>query len=102
METAEKETAGCEFIISCYGRDFSGSPALRKPVTVKVCVTQPGEAIISLDVVCQYNTGGHGQRCKASHPNIDKVGDGVSCPYSADIPYAFDKKIDLPRQGFVK
>lgn len=98
----EEKTAGHEFTISCYGRGFDGSPVLQKPVTVKVCVTQSGKMTISLNVVCQHNTGGHGQRCKASHPNVDKVGDGVSCIYSVDIPFAFDKRINLPQWKFVE
>lgn len=41
--------------------------------------------MISSIVKCKYNTGGHGQRCKASHPDTDKVGEGIICPYSFDI-----------------
>lgn len=53
----------------------------------------PGTDTISSHVKCPYNTGGHGQRCKASHPEVDKVGDGVLCPYALDIPYYADGKI---------
>lgn len=80
------------FPIQCLGRNGSRKAVLSEPVAVKVHITQScgDEENISLDVECPYNTGGHGQRCKASHPDTDKVGKGVGCPYSVDIPYAFD------------
>lgn len=85
------------FLILCYGRDFTGNNVLSLPVRAKVKVSQPygNETDILLSVQCEFNTGGHGQRCKASHPGLDKVGDGVLCPYAIDIPYAMDniKKI---------
>lgn len=80
------------FTILCYGRDFNGSPVLNEPVTADVIVSQSVEYAISLDVKCMYNTGGHRQRCKASHPEVDKIDEGI-CPYAIDIPYALDKKI---------
>lgn len=82
------------FPIKCRGRNALGEEVLPKPVSAKVKVYQsPGdEKNISLSVDCVHNTGGHGQRCKASHPGKDKVGEGVGCPYSADIPYALEKR----------
>ena len=82
------------FPIQCHGRDASRKEVLLEPVAVKVRVSQHhgDEKNISLDVECPHNTGGHGQRCKASHPNTDKVGEGVGCPYSVDIPYAIDAR----------
>lgn len=82
------------FPIQCRGYDKAREEVLQKPVSAKVKVYQPpgDEKNISLSVDCVHNTGGHGQRCKASHLDKDKVGKGVGCPYSVDIPYVFDKK----------
>lgn len=80
------------FSIQCLGRNTNGNTVFKQPIAVKVLVQQGcgDEKNISLSVECPYNTGGHGQRCKASHPHTDKVGNGVFCPYSVDIPYATD------------
>jgi len=82
------------FPIRCFGRDINGKPVLEKPVKFKLNIHQsPGNVEdISISAEnCRYNTGSHGQRCRASHPpGVDKVGDGVICPYSLDIPYATD------------
>jgi hypothetical protein len=81
------------FPIQCFGRNSEGEKVFRLPVQVEVKVSQSSgnETDIFVSVnKCQYNTGGHGQRCKASHPEIDKVGEGVLCPYAIDIPYATD------------
>ena len=82
------------FLIKCKGRDAEKKEVLTKSVGVKVKIDQANgdEKNISLSVKCKYNTGGHGQRCKASHPYVDKVGEGIICPYSVDIPYAFDNR----------
>ena len=87
----------CHFPIQCRGRDAEGREVLAEPVSVDVLVYQsPGvETSISLSPTCQYRTGGHGQRCKASHPTVDKVGEGVTCPYSADLPYALETHSDI-------
>ena len=76
------------FPIQCRGRDEQGKEVLKEPIDVKVKIYKsPGISMICSDVSsCQYNTGGHGQRCKASHPDKDKVGDGVNCPYAVDLP----------------
>lgn len=82
------------FPIKCRGRDASGNEVLDDPIEVKVSIHQRfgnGEDISS-DVECPYNTGGHGQRCKASHPDADKISSGIYCPYSFDIPHAFEIK----------
>jgi len=89
------------FTIPCYGRDFDGNPVLREPVMADVIVSQSTEHSISLNVKCVYNTGGHGQRCKASHPEVDKISEGVNCPYSADVPYALDRKKIIVRGNMV-
>ena len=79
------------FPIRCKGRDENGNDVLEKAVNVVILVRKsPSSDTISTEVRCPYNTGGHGQRCKASHPRSDKVGDGVGCPYSLDIPYALE------------
>ena len=79
--------------VECKGRNKTGDEVLATPVSVKVEVYKSrGSNLILSDVECPYNTGGHGQRCKASHPEVDKVGEGVGCPYSFDIPYAIEIK----------
>ena len=81
------------FPIECKGRNELGDEVLDTPVNVKINIhKRPGSNTISSDVECPYNAGGHGQRCKASHPETYKVGEGVRCPYSFDIPYAFEVK----------
>ncbi len=82
------------FKIGCKGRDKDGNKPLSEPVSVEVKVYQMfGTDLLSSGVKCQYNTGSHGQRCRASHPEgVDKVGTGVNCPYSFDIPYAPRRK----------
>jgi len=82
--------------IECKGRNEIGDEALDAPVKVLVEVykSQASNTISSI-VRCLYNTGGHGQRCKASHPDVDKIGEGVGCPYSFDLPYALEKKLNF-------
>ncbi len=81
------------FPIQCIGRDKSGKEVLSEAVDVEVRIyKRPDSNMISSSVKCPYNTGGSGQRCKASHPEVDKVGDGINCPYSFDIPYALDNR----------
>ena len=80
------------FPIQCKGRNSKGLEVLQEPVNVEVKIYKsPGSNIISNIVRCFYNTGSHGERCKASHPTVDKVGEGIICPYSFDIPYALEK-----------
>ena len=78
--------------IQCRGRDRKGNEVLETPVEAEVKIYNSGSNTISSDVECPYNTGGHGQRCKASHPDVDKKWGGIGCPYSFDIPYAFEKR----------
>ncbi len=79
--------------VPCKGRDAAGQEVLAEPVLAEVSVShRTGSSIISLDVRCPHNTGSHGQRCKASHPGKDKVGDGVACCYACDLPYALENK----------
>jgi len=79
--------------VECKGRNEAGDEVLATPVSVEVEISRrPGSNMISSNVNCPYNTGGHGQRCRASHPKTDKVGEGVGCPYSFDIPYALETK----------
>ena len=79
--------------IECKGRNEAGDEVLDAPVDVEVEIHKRlGSDIISSNVECPYNVGGHGQRCKASHPEVYKVGEGVACPYSLDIPYALEIK----------
>jgi len=79
--------------VECKGRNEVGDEVLATPVSVTIEVYQSrGSYIISSIVQCPYNTGGHGQRCNASHPGVDKVGEGVGCPYSFDLPHALETK----------
>lgn len=78
------------FSVLCKGRGPKAREVLEKAVQVEVSVSQLGDSTIDLSVKCPYNTGGHGQRCKASHPDCDKKGRGVPCAYSIDVPYALD------------
>ena len=81
------------YSIVCKGRNDVGDEDLDYPINAEVEIhKRPGSNIISSNVECPYNIGGHGQRCKASHPDIYKVGEGVGCPYSFDIPYALETK----------
>jgi hypothetical protein len=80
------------FPIKCGGRNKKGSEVLTEPIEVSIKVYKsPNSNDLSSIIDCPYNTGGHGQRCKASHPKgVDKIGEGVICPYSFDIPYALE------------
>jgi hypothetical protein len=93
MTVEIKEHDMSRFSLKCYGRKLDGSTALSVPVSLTVKVSPSGPYGLSLNVDCRYNTGSHGQRCKASHPDVEKSGDGVVCPYAADLPYALDKKM---------
>lgn len=79
------------FPVECMGRDSNGNEVLAIPERVKVLIAKsPCSNTISSTVECPYNTGAHGQRCRASHPGQDKVLNGVICPYSFDIPYCLE------------
>ena len=73
--------------IECRGRGPRGENVLRVPIHVVVGLFKPyprHPEEIEAKPTCPYLTGGHGQRCKASHPNQDKVGDGVFCIFRFD------------------
>ncbi len=80
------------FRVQCKGRDADRNEVLERAISVLLAIRRLGDGkTISISVnECPYNTGSHGHRCKASHPGQDKVGRGVSCPYSLDLPYAMD------------
>ena len=89
------------FPVQCKGRDIAGEEVLETPVdvTVKIYQNAGDTKSISSMVDCPFLTGGHDQRCKASHPSQDKlwegdVVEGVTCPYSFDIPYALESKTE--------
>ncbi len=67
--------------------DSEGNEILSTPERCELEIYQsPDSEMISSHILdCKYNTGGHGDRCKASHPEVDKIGNGVGCPYSFDI-----------------
>lgn len=75
-------------VIQCGGRNAEGQAVLEESISVTVELNKIGGMISVGPMDCPFNTGGHGQRCKASHPNQDKVGAGVGCPFSYDYPYA--------------
>jgi hypothetical protein len=76
------------FSIDCFGVDAAGKDVLEEPLLsliMQVSKRQDSD-LVCVDLLdCPYNTGGHGQRCKASHPEVDKLGEGVSCPFSMDF-----------------
>jgi len=77
--------------IMCEGRGFLGEEILVTPISVVVeLYTRDHRNIQVSPRNCPHNTGGHGQRCKAAHPEQDKVGEGIECPYSFDYPYALE------------
>ena len=86
-----------KFQFGCRGRNSNWNEVLDKPVNVelKVCLN-PGHTIytISSSVDCPYATGRIYRKCKASHPNKDKPGDAVFCPYSVDT-LPVNKLIDI-------
>lgn len=86
------------FKLMCLGRTLTGQSVLDEPVEVEVRIYRsPNSKECCCNVECPYNTGGHGQRCKASHPWTGKVGEGVLCPFVFDYPYALkDAKWEMP------
>ena len=85
-------TSEMRVVIMCRGRNSMRQEVLAEPVGAVVTVTCYDKKNISLAIKCPHNTGGHGDRCKASHPpGVDKVGDGVACPYAAYIPGGIDQ-----------
>lgn len=84
-------------VVACRGVGFSGDPVLETPVEARVTFVRRDppllrQTVISTTVNCPFNTGGHGDRCKAAHPEKDKVGDGIGCPFSFDYPYAREQR----------
>ena len=74
--------------VKCHGRGDRGQDVLPEPIDVTVQLSMPSASgpISVAPTDCPYNTGGHGQRCKASHPHQDKVGQGIACTFSFDFP----------------
>ncbi len=81
--------------IDCCGNGPKGMGILDEPMSVEILATQdPSGDIVVRPVNCPFNTGGHGQRCKASHQNRDKDDSGdIHCPYSFDFSLA-KKNVD--------
>lgn len=84
--------------IMCNGRGPNGEGVLEKPINVVIELSRPYlRKPNDIEVVpkdCPFLTGGHCQRCKASHPDKDKVGTGVLCPYSFNWPYVLENNLD--------
>ena len=88
---------GREYPIKCKGFDAFGKPAFSKPIDVVIGMHKShGSDGISVSPKCPYNVGGHGQRCKASHPDIDKLGEGwdILCRYSCDLKVALGDAVE--------
>jgi hypothetical protein len=77
------------FTFKCHGPDFEGNETLDVPVPVTLTIEQmPLKSAFDCNVKCQFITGGHAQRCYASHPenhNHNKQGNKVYCPYSVSM-----------------
>lgn len=87
--------------IQCRGRGPGGKPVMKKPIKVTIQIQKhAGIGTICVGPLkCHFNTGGHGQRCWASHPGQEKVGDGVECPYAFNYPYATrNSRWKMPRE----
>lgn len=83
--------------IKCRGWGFNDEEVLSEPIYVDIEIRRaPFSSIVSATPRrCPYNTGGHGRRCKAAHPDQDKVGNGVICHFSFDYPYSKDVPAEL-------
>ena len=92
--------------IRCRGIDKDGVVALQDAILVRIrLIKSPGarSGLISVGPEgCPHNTGDHGQRCKASHPTMNKISDedDVFCPFSFDLPFAREsaKGFTVPRK----
>ena len=82
--------AGKEVHIRCGGRGPTGvevfSPQI--DVTIEVSKKRGIDYVNVQPKNCCHSVDDHAQRCKASHPDQDRVGDGVLCPFSFDYPHA--------------
>lgn len=77
-----------EYPVKCKGRGFDGKEVLKETIDVVVKIYKsPGSSVISSMVGCIYNRGCHGEGCGAS----DSI-NLVICPYSFDLPHAFDNR----------
>ena len=84
-----------EYSSGCKGRNYAGNEVFDVPVNMSIVVSSStSREEVHVEARCLYNTGGHGQRCKAAHPHISKVeGREVTCPYSFDLPFG-DKYLE--------
>lgn len=82
--------------LTCKGRGFDGEEILPEGVLVTIRLNKrpDSEFIFVGPENCPYNTGGHGQRCKAAHPEEDKVSKGAFCAFSFDYPFVLEFKPD--------
>lgn len=80
-----------EYIFKCHGRDCEDNETLDTPVPVIVSFYQnPMRSVFSMEVDCKFVTGGHRQRCMASHQSCedhDSHGHKVGCPYVTSIGF---------------
>lgn len=52
-----------QFPIKCYGRNSRGTFAMNEPVEATLDISRsPNSSSISLNVICKYRSGGHGEK----------------------------------------
>lgn len=85
--------------VNCRGVDANGKPCFKTYIVVKVTLTVY-HCGWGASVDCPFNTGSHGQRCRASHPGRERLGKGVPCALvgSASAPGAMVTDFD-PNEG---
>ena len=89
----EEKYVAQAYHVECKGRDRNRNEVLVKPVAARVIISQHKDSdILTSRVDCPHATGGHGQNCKALRPKSDKIGEGIVCAYSFDIPYDLEKR----------
>jgi hypothetical protein len=88
------------FTFRCHGRDAEGNETLDEPVPVVLEFYQnPLKSSFTSQVQCQFVTGGHAQRCRASHQDYEdcnKHGQKVYCPYVTSLGWVEGKYKDPP------
>ena len=86
---SEGATVTLDVRVQCLGVDANNNSPLEQVAHAVVYIGKPpGKHTFAVSVKsCPYNTGNNGQYCKASHSDVDKIGEGVNCPYKFDLPY---------------
>lgn len=101
--TVIEEAAGYKRIrcqAQCKGVNAEGGPALETAILVNINIARKEPPLVenlmitSVPVQCPHNTGSNKDRCKASHPEQNKIGEGIACPFSFDYPYVTEASQD--------